>query len=176
MQQQINPRQYITPKTWELTAAGSRLPSAQREIVLSAIQRHRERADRRAADAVPAKTLAERYESRIRRQVKAAVLRHYRTAAGTWAGGRTTVTVTVVRRGEALVASGQSTTAWSTNGKWSGRDAEIAITVGRDWLGIPEHLRVAGGMLTLRAAEVAPSTWAASWLVQKSGGKAMVPE
>ena len=67
----------------------------------------------------------------------------YREATGKWAGGETTVNV-YTRTGYACEANGSSSTAWSSNGKWKGLNAEYKFYFQED-----ETLLVIGGLATV---------------------------
>jgi len=96
----------------------------------------------------------------------------YREAQGKWAGGNTSITA-YTRNGYECQAIGSSSTAWSSNGKWKGLDAEYKFYLQAD-----ETLIVIGGLVTVfKTADeksiVKPCTW---WeqsrgfeLVQKTG-------
>lgn len=62
--------------------------------------------------------------------------RDYRTASGKWAGGNEwRVTI-----GDTPRAYSTVTKAWSSNGKWSGSEAVFRVTVGKEFLAIPDEV------------------------------------
>jgi hypothetical protein len=92
----------------------------------------------------------------------------FRRATSGWAGGETFLNVKV----GAPFASGESRKVWSRNGKWSGSNAHMSISVSPFWmqrvLQVP-GLALAGGMLTTHAKLIEENLWEASWVKQGRG-------
>jgi hypothetical protein len=111
-----------------------------------------------------------RRHSEIESLIVGIVEENYRCATGRWAGGETSVAVTLVSRGE-IGMSGQSETAWSDNGKWKGKNAVYHVCVRAGWKKYVYNkgLADAGGLLTLDAEEIDPGLWAATWAQQSRG-------
>jgi len=99
----------------------------------------------------------------------------YRRSQSSWAGGEHTVNVRIASKticgyAQPVGASGDSSRAWSANGKWSGNNSVHTLTVKRTWVDLPEAARVVAGMLTLDlGAEIEPNIYLAAWVEQGRG-------
>lgn len=80
----------------------------------------------------------------------------YRRASSRWAGGHHDVVVRLLPPTEAPTARGSSARVWSANGKWSGLDSVLHLSVPADWRVTVQRrgLAVIDGLLTLRAIEL----------------------
>lgn len=116
----------------------------------------------------PTARLRARIHNEISTIVVPLVKANYRKSASRWAGGNTSVTI---KFGSEPSACGASVRRWSDNGKWSGNDAELEITLDYCWRQRvqAEGLAVAGGMLTTHAVKIAEDCWRASWVEQGRG-------
>jgi hypothetical protein len=128
--------------------------------------------DQRIACATPVPSIRSQIRARTRRAALAAFrAAGYRQAQSTWAGGETRYKVSVGRP----AAHGEGQRVWSSNGKWSGNDATLSITVSPLWLRTVHQtgLAVVDGLFTLSAREIdAPDgyrAWDATWVVQGRG-------
>lgn len=90
----------------------------------------------------------------------------YRQSTSAWAGGEHRVTVTI---GELPQAVGDSTRAWSANGKWSGTNSSAAITVTERCLRNLGLRPVVADLLTLDAERVGPREYRVVWVEQGRG-------
>ena len=138
------------------------------EARLILLQRQIRRNDRRIADNarnVPpgrvVRALAGRIELRRRNKLSRtrdliAAVSCFRTARGKWAGGDHFTEVDFIGTHGTLTARGCSTTAWSSNGKWRGKNSNHKFTVPENWI---DTVHAAGitwvdNFLTLCAAVV----------------------
>lgn len=115
------------------------------------------------------KRLIRKRNAELQKAVEQILLANYKMAAGTWAGGGNSFAVTI---NDTPSASGTSSRAWSSNGKWTGLDAAFAVHVQRYWLSrinTVTGLADAGGMLTTHAEAVASDAWKATWVKQGRG-------
>jgi hypothetical protein len=150
-----------------------RLTPAMAQEVRAAVARHEERAARSRSET---NTAMERLRRRLRVEVRAAVEplldRLYKVAQSSWAGGMTTDEVTI---GRTPSASGTTSRAWSSNGKWSGSNLTRRVTVMPAWR---KHVQgreigVLDGLLTTHA-ELAlqdndTEVYRAAWVRQGRG-------
>ena len=94
----------------------------------------------------------------------------YRRSQSSWDVGDHSVNVRIAGKTQAVSASGDSSRAWSANGKWSGNNSVHTLTVKRTWVDLPEAARVVAGMLTLDlGAEIEPNIRLAAWVEQGRG-------
>lgn len=113
--------------------------------------------------------LIEKRDAKLQKAVKAVLRANYKMAEGAWAGGNNSFAIAI---NDQPHASGSSSRAWSSNGKWTGLDAAFAVHVQRYWLSrvnTVAGLADAGGMLTTHAEAVASDAWAATWVKQGRG-------
>jgi hypothetical protein len=157
--------------SWELreTKAVRGLSSTEIDIVNGAIARHNERW---VAHQMPGikhpttKDLRKVRDEKREETVTKIVKRLYHGSQTTWAGGNTIVHV---RISDTPKAFGSATKVW--NGKFSGNDTYLTVTVDNVWLTKVSGagLAQAGGMLTTHATEIYTNTWEASWVRQGYG-------
>lgn len=87
-----------------------------------------------AARTVPAPLGVAELKARVLKQaapvVRQLVTRHYRCAAGRWAGGETSVSVSLSATPD---AEGCAHRVWSKNGKWSGSDVVYKVAIATLW-------------------------------------------
>jgi len=148
----------------------ARLSSATKSALAAAWARHEERACHKA-QALDG--FAVRFAAwKKARAMQAAKLyrEHYRTASGKWAGGNTSVALRVSRLAPNCGATTRVFRVWSPNGKYSGNDLAVELTVSDRWRTLPDSLRAPSGILTVWAEPTdSPRIWAAKWLVQGRG-------
>lgn len=113
--------------------------------------------------------------------IRSAVRQHYRLAQGSWAGGNTTVSVEPCSGlGESPSISSTTHKVWSSNGKWSGLDLSVIVTVSTDWdttvqareLAVVEHrltLEVSTLPQTSDIVRDGEEAYAATWAEQGRG-------
>jgi hypothetical protein len=152
------------------TAKGkARLSPSEAADVRAAVARHEARAARGRLQ--PSRTLSAllaQIQAEVSGQVTPIVERLYRTASSRWAGGDTIVTV---RRDNTPSASGGSRRVWSDNGKWSGQNALLTVTVALDWRSAVQGagLAVVDGELTTHATPTSEDCWQVAWVKQGRG-------
>ena len=152
-------------------AAVRKLPAWRQREVEAAIERHNARALAKGVPELPGlrARLEDRLESIVYAPIKAIIIKHYRCASSAWAGGDTYIHIS---RSHAPSAAGEARKCWSKNGKWSGSDAFLRVSISPSWrwsvASIP-GLADAGGMLTTHARECSPGVWRASWVRQSRG-------
>jgi hypothetical protein len=147
----------------------ARLSPSEAADVRAAVARHETRAARgRSQPSRTRSTLLAQIQAEVSGQVTPIVERLYRTASSRWAGGDTIVTV---RRGNAPSASGESRRVWSDNGKWSGQNALLTVTVALDWRSAVQGagLAVIDGELTTHATPTSADCWEGAWVKQGRG-------
>lgn len=172
----MNPTKHIKESrshvgAWEMRddAATRKLTEAQLAEVSVAITKHN---TRRLNRPVPTtRTTADIRAAnlyRINETVGAIARRLYRTASGRWAGGQTTIKIKIDMQ---PAAWGESSRAWSSNGKWAGLNAYLSINVQPAWTKYVQNegLAEAAGLLTTHAKRIDANTWAASWVEQGRG-------
>lgn len=165
---------YETAAKFERERLGvSKLTSAQKIEVEAAVKRNQERAHRKFATEHTDKSIVPQLEATRKKELKnylyAYVVNHYRHSTSSWAGGMTDMKIHI---SHAPNACGSSKKVFSRNGKWSGSNTNLEITVQPAWrkyIGSLPGLAWAGGMLTTHAAAISNDCWQASWVVQKRG-------
>jgi len=143
--------------------------------VKRAVARHQQRCANPPLPPQSPGGVRQRAEERLTSHVGPLARRLFRGSASTWAGGETEVQVRV---GYAPAACGEARRTWSRNGKWSGTNALLTITVAPNWRGAVKRvvgLADAGGMLTTHARQIEPGLWDAAW-VRQGRGFALVAE
>lgn len=139
------------------TTPGERVPGATelRDWLALEVDRityvRRDRAKLRTKARLP---LRDRLLARTRHQVVAYYSTcGYRVSESRWAGGEHSTDVVVVQTPTAGGARGDSSRAWSSNGKWSGTNSSHQITVDWSWLRTvcTRGIATVDGMLTLSA-------------------------
>lgn len=91
----------------------------------------------------------------------------YRVSTSHWAGGNHTTNIKI----GLPAASGLSETAWSGNGKWSGKNSIHNITVKNNWLRnvYKNKIAVIAGLITVDAKKLKNRVFAATWIEQGRG-------
>ncbi len=172
----LNVKPYVkadrsSPRLWEIrdNAETRKLSAEQRAAVTAAIVRHNDRStSNRGATTRTGADMRGTILAEVTAEISPLVQRLYRTAAGRWAGGETTISIRVSTQ---PAAGGDSTRAWSNNGKWRGLDAHLSVAVMPAWRMYVRDagLATVGGLLTTHAKPLAADTWAATWIEQNRG-------
>lgn len=90
----------------------------------------------------------------------------HRLAKSSWAGGDHTTTI---KTGDTPDCSGWSKRVWSSNGKWSGNDSYVSLTVTIRALQYFPTLRTPDGSVVLDAEEIEPRVFRLVWVEQARG-------
>lgn len=149
-----------------------RLNSAQVNDCKAAVARHQERREKRVEVAIPPiERLRQKLRSEIAGEILPIIQRLYRQASSAWAGGKTEISIEISKE---PIARGESYLAYSRNGKWSGKNAQLHISIMPSWrkyIGSIPGLAIAGGMLTTHAklTEGEDRCWEANWICQGQG-------